>query len=43
MKKAVPVRMPEWSEGHFPTSKQLQTYLFYGRTGTQKLGGILHP
>jgi len=29
MKKAVPVRMPEWPEGHFPTSKQLQTYLFF--------------
>jgi hypothetical protein len=29
MKKAVSVRMPEWSEGHFPTSKQLQTYLFF--------------
>jgi hypothetical protein len=27
MKKAVPVRIPEWPEGHFPTSQQLQTYL----------------
>jgi hypothetical protein len=27
MKKAVPVRIPEWREGHFPTSQQLQTYL----------------
>ena len=27
MKKAVPVRIPEWPEGHFPTSHQLQTYL----------------
>jgi len=29
MKRAVPVRMPEWPEGHFPNSKQLQTYLFF--------------
>ena len=29
MKKAVPVRMPEWLEGHFPTTKQLQTYLLF--------------
>jgi hypothetical protein len=27
MKRAVPVRIPEWLEGHFPTSQQLQTYL----------------
>ena len=29
MKKAVPVRMPEWLEGHFPTTKQLQTYVLF--------------
>ena len=29
MKKAVPVRMPEWPEAHFPTTKQLQTYLLF--------------
>jgi len=27
MKKAVPVRILEWPDGHFPTSQQLQTYL----------------
>jgi hypothetical protein len=27
--RAVPVRMPEWPEGHFPNSKQLQTYLLF--------------
>ena len=27
MKKAVPVRIPEWPKGHLPTSQQLQTYL----------------
>jgi len=30
MKRAVPVRMQEWPEGHFPNSKQLQTYPFFG-------------
>ena len=29
MKKAVPVRMPDWDEGDFPTSKQLELYLLY--------------
>jgi hypothetical protein len=29
MKKAIPVRMPEWPESHFPTTKQLQTYLLF--------------
>jgi hypothetical protein len=29
MKKAVPVRMPEWPEAHFPTTKQLRTYLLF--------------
>lgn len=29
MKRAVPVRMPEWPEGHFPTSMQLRTYLLF--------------
>ena len=29
MKKAVPVRMPDWPEDHFPSSKQLQTYLVF--------------
>jgi hypothetical protein len=29
MKKAVPVRMPEWPEAHFPTTKQLQTYVLF--------------
>jgi hypothetical protein len=29
MKKAVPVRMPEWPEAHFPTTKQLETYLLF--------------
>ena len=29
MKRAVPVRMPKWSESHFPNSKQLQTYLLF--------------
>jgi hypothetical protein len=29
MKRAVPVRMPKWPEGHFPNSKQLQTYLLF--------------
>jgi hypothetical protein len=28
MKKAIPVRMPDWDEGDFPTSKQLELYLF---------------
>jgi hypothetical protein len=27
MKKAVPVRMPEWPEAHFPTTKE--TYLLF--------------
>jgi hypothetical protein len=29
VKRAVPVRRPEWPEGHFPTSKQLRTYLLF--------------
>ena len=29
MKKAVPVRMPDWDGGDFPTSKQLELYLLY--------------
>ena len=29
MKRAVPVRMPEWPEAHFPTTKQLETYLLF--------------
>jgi len=29
MKKAVPVRMPEWPEAHFPTTKQLQTHVLF--------------
>ena len=29
MKKAVPVRMPDWDEGDFPRSKQLELYLLY--------------
>lgn len=29
MKKAVPVRMPDWDGGDFPTSKQLEQYLLY--------------
>ena len=29
MKNAVPVRMSDWPEDHFPTNRQLQTYLFF--------------
>jgi len=29
VKKAVPVRMPDWDAGDFPTSKQLELYLLY--------------
>lgn len=29
MRKAVPVRIPEWPDSHFPTSKQLQTYILF--------------
>ena len=29
MKKAVPVRMPDWDGEDFPTSKQLELYLLY--------------
>jgi hypothetical protein len=27
MKKAVAVRLPDWPQAHFPTTKQLQMYL----------------
>lgn len=29
MRKAVPVRIPEWPDSDFPTSKQLQTYILF--------------
>jgi hypothetical protein len=29
VKKAVPVRMPDWDAGDFPTSRQLELYLVY--------------
>ena len=38
MKKAVPVRMPEWPEAHFPTTKQLETYLPFLGASPEAIG-----
>ena len=29
MKKAIPVRMPDWPEGELPTTKQVEVYLLF--------------
>jgi hypothetical protein len=29
VKKAIPVRMPDWPEGELPTTKQVEVYLLF--------------
>ena len=38
MKKAIPVRMPDWDGRDFPTSKQLELYLLYWESRRDPLG-----